>query len=323
MPSRREFLAGALALAATACTGGSKPKKTTTPPGPPTSIQELTGEGREISLLGIGSGGIGGEATDPLQSGTSVVSFDLTSGPPPGTFIENGGPQLYLATSESAPLLGPFPGTWSPFTGYAETGDQSPKSPIPGVYFSKITVPAPGVWIAAAVAPDGPSQGVGVSHVYVGEPKVAVVGSKATPVKTPVATSGRALREICTRKPPDPLHSISLSDALANGKPTVVVFSTPLLCQSQLCGPVTDEVILEYEKYGKAKANFIHVEEFLPGPKLKVPAPTLENQSPGFKAWGLQTEPWVVVVDKHGTIRARFEGPTTAPMIDTALKPLL
>jgi hypothetical protein len=90
-----------------------------------------------------------------------------------------------------------------------------------------------------------------------------------------------------------------------------------------MCGPVTDEVYLVFKDIGPAKANFIHVEEFLPGPKLQPPAPTEENQSPGFKAWHLLTEPWVFVIDGDGIIQARFEGPVVAPQIETALRPLL
>jgi hypothetical protein len=104
----------------------------------------------------------------------------------------------------------------------------------------------------------------------------------------------------------------------------VVVFSTPLLCESKLCGPVTDEVFLVYQRVGKASANFIHVEEFLPGKDLKPPAALAQNRSPGFKAWHLGTEPWVFVIDGQGIIRARFgPGAITAPQIEGALRPLL
>src|SRR5438067_9284190 len=70
-----------------------------------------------------------------------------------------------------------------------------------------------------------------------------------------------------TRSKRDSSSDVCSSDL--NGKPSVAVFSTPLLCQSQLCGPVTDEVLLVYEQVGKDRANFIHVEEFLPGPDLE------------------------------------------------------
>lgn len=82
--------------------------------------------------------------------------------------------------------------------------------------------------------------------------------------------------------------------------------------------------LLVFEKYGPAKANFIHVEEFLPGKDLQPPPATAENLSPAFKAWGFQNEPWVIVVDRTGIIQGRLgPGVTAAPLIEAALEPLL
>jgi hypothetical protein len=39
--------------------------------------------------------------------------------------------------------------------------------------------------------------------------------------------------------------------------------------------------------------------------------------------WGLQTEPWIFVVDGKGIIRAKLEGLTTAREIAAALRQLL
>jgi hypothetical protein len=110
---------------------------------------------------------------------------------------------------------------------------------------------------------------------------------------------------------------------LGSGKPTVVVFATPLLCESRLCGPVTDEQILVSRAYA-ARANFIHVEEFLPGPQLQPPAAEAQNRSPGFKAWHLLSEPWVFVINRKGVISARLgPGPVVAPQIEQELKKVL
>jgi hypothetical protein len=317
--SRREFLAGALAVAATACTGYGRHDKTLPPPtiSGVLTINSLTQGATQLSLLGLGPGAFGGERSDPIQSGASIVTFDLALS---SQLIEAGTPQLYLATDENAPAEGPFPGVWTAFTGYEKTKDRSPKSPIPGVYAAQVHLPAAGLYTVAAVGPGGRAQGVGVTHVFVSDKPPNAVGSKATSVATPVATTEHALREICTRNPPDQMHYVSLDAALKNGKPTIAVFSTPLLCESRLCGPVTDEAMLVFERLGKAKANFVHVEEFLPGPDLKADASRL---SPGFVAWGLRTEPWVFLIDKKGVIRARIQGPATAAMIDAALRPLL
>src|SRR5437763_2056486 len=131
MPSRREFLAGALALAATACAGSGSPKRSIASP-PPTghpSIAELTQGVPQLSVLGLGPGALGGDPKEPIQTGTTIVTFDL---PTKAGLIEGGAPQLYLALDEHSPASGPFAGTWTPFTGYQKTGDHSPRSPIPG-----------------------------------------------------------------------------------------------------------------------------------------------------------------------------------------------
>jgi len=163
--------------------------------------------------------------------------------------------------------------------------------------------------------------GTGIIQVTSG-PIPTAPGSKAISTPTPVATTDSAIAEICTRTPPDHLHAISLDKALKNGKPTAVAFATPLLCESQLCGPVLGELILVSESMG-SKANFIHVEEFLPGAGHSPPPATLENQSPAFKAWSLTSEPWVFVIDKGGVIRFSSLGPVAAPEIEAALQPLL
>lgn len=120
---------------------------------------------------------------------------------------------------------------------------------------------------------------------------------------------------IDTREPPTPMHSISLDRALGNGLPTVVVFATPLLCESRMCGPVVDEVLRVYDEVGTARANFVDVEIY--------PSRDTNKPAPAFVRWGFESEPWVLVVDRSGTIAARFEGPVTAPEVLAALGPLL
>ena len=65
----------------------------------------------------------------------------------------------------------------------------------------------------------------------------AVAGAAGVP---PAAIDSRA----ASGEPiPDPeLHTTSIADALDAGHPALVVFSTPVYCVSQFCGPVTDLV---------------------------------------------------------------------------------
>jgi hypothetical protein len=306
--TRRAFLASlGMAAAGVACTAA--PRRT---PAPPDSIQALLRGLPTASLIGSGSD------APPMVPGPNRFGFLLVD--PQGRVAEGGAPEVRIARSPTSPASRPVAAVWRPFTAYEKTGDRSPRSNLPGSYVANIDLPGPGNWSVAAILRDGarPLGGSGILPVAQGAIPGAV-GVRAKVVATPVATTDDRIAAICTRTPVDHLHAVSLDSGLRSGKPTVACFSTPLLCQSQLCGPVTDEVILAAETFGIERANFIHVEEFLPGPHHHPPSATFANRSPGFKAWGLETEPWVFVIDRTGTIRFRALGPVTAPEILDAL----
>jgi len=132
---------------------------------------------------------------------------------------------------------------------------------------------------------------------------------------TPVATTPEELAKIDTRDPPSPMHYISLDAALGNGLPTVLVFATPLLCESRMCGPVVDEVYDVYDRVGTTRANFVDVEIY--------PSRDANKPAQEYLKWGFDSEPWVVVIDRDSVVRGRFEGPATAPEISASLSPLL
>jgi len=316
--SRRRFLADlgvlGLGLVAVACSsnGSSGSSPAGSEPGRPT-LAGLKRRGTEVSLL---------NPQEPVQPGPQPYAFDLVTRQ--NRLVTGGTARVWLFENGGGRGRGPIPATWYPFTGYEATHDRSPKSDLPGIYLATIDPDTAGIWEVGALVTAGSTTVVGTAALQVTDATVvAAVGTRAISVQTPVATTTAKLEQICTRTPVCHLHSISLADALTNGKPTVACFATPLLCESRLCGPVLDEVILVAEKHG-SKANVIHVEEFLPGPSLSPPAATLENQSPGFKAWGFTSEPWVIVIDRKGVIRGRLgPGPSVAPEIEAVLEPLL
>jgi hypothetical protein len=306
------FVAAA-AVALSACSGGGGGGPSPTTAGAKPSLEELTSGSKQMSLLSSDS------AVSPGQTYFSFALTDQT-----GNLIQGGSPQVYVAKDTTSPAEGPFAATWYAFAPASDFNDTAPRSDLTGTYATQVDVNAVGNWVVIAMVDNNGTRLAGQGTITVtDQPIPGQIGTKAVSVKTPVATTEEPAREIDTRDPPSPLHYISLDDALKNGKPTVVVFATPLLCESHLCGPVVDEALLVYQKVGADAANFIHVEEFLPGPDHMPPPATLENVSPGFKAWGFQTEPWVIVIDKDGVIRARFEGPVTAAIIEQALQPLL
>jgi len=262
------------------------------------------------------------QAQSGLPTGKTLFTFGLST--PQGGLVQGGSPLVFAAQNETSKPLGPFRATFFKFAPPSDFNDKTiPRSNITGFYVATVDIPSPGPWLLAGVAQSGGRLAVGVGATPVKGKVPNAVGTRATPFHTPVATTEHGLEEICTRKPPDPMHYVSLDQALRDGKPTVVSFATPLLCESRLCGPVVDEQLLVFQKIGKDRANFIHVEEFLPGKNLNPPTPTIGHRSPAFKAWHLTTEPWVFVIDRHGVIRAAFLGPVVAAQIEAQLGPLL
>jgi hypothetical protein len=319
--SRRQFLAalgavglGAVAAACTSASGGTAGAGASASPAPG-SLAAVLDHHTQLSLF---SGG--GEPDSPLVPGKQLFGFAMTT--PQAQIVSGGTAQVYLAKDKTSQASGPFTATWYPFKGYDATHDTSPRSPIAtGLYSARVDFPTPGNYYVAALIHEG-GTGVGIGAVTVAASANNAPGTKATSVRTPVGTTENQLKAICT-SPVCHMHTISLDKALKNGKPTVVGFSTPALCQSKLCGPVNDEQILVSWKYEK-QANFIHVEEFLPGPDFKPPIPTAQNQSPGFKAWHLLSEPWCFVIDRKGVISATLgPGPVVAPQIEEELKRVL
>jgi hypothetical protein len=83
-------------------------------------------------------------------------------------------------------------------------------------------------------------------------------------------------------------------------RPVALLFSTPQLCQSRVCGPVTDIAVELERTYGK-QVTFIHEEVYV------------DNQvntglRPQLRAFGLQTEPWLFTFDRQDKVAARLEG---------------
>lgn len=319
MWTRRRFLAAAGLGALAAACGGAGTSGAGSPSGGSVgsagSIDALTKGRQTLSLIGTGSD------APPMNPGPNRLGLVLVTAA--NQALESGRPEVWVAKSPSARAVGPATASWYPLDSYDKTGDHSPKSPIPGIYVADVTFPTAGPWNVGVAVDLGSGHYGGQGAVLVSAGDVpGAIGSKAISVRTPVATTDHKIAEICTRDPVCHLHTISLDTALTNGKPTVVAFATPKFCQSQLCGPVLDEHIVAAVAVGAGKANFIHVEEFLPGPGRQPPAPTQENQSPGFKAWKLDTEPWTFVIDGDGAVRFRALGPCAAPEIEAAVQRL-
>lgn len=114
---------------------------------------------------------------------------------------------------------------------------------------------------------------------------------------------------------PDPaFYQLTVADAVASGKPTVVGFITPGLCETRWCAPVLNSVATVRDSVGDA-ANFIHIEVYDDFQAL--------TYVPEMAEWGLQTEPYVFVLDDAGRVTASLAGPLSPRELQQALDEVL
>jgi hypothetical protein len=137
------------------------------------------------------------------------------------------------------------------------------------------------------------------------------VGEKAPLIHTPTKASvGGDLKKIDTRDPPDDMHDVDFANVLGK-KPVILLFATPLLCQSRVCGPVVDIAEQVKSKRGN-DAVFIHQEIYTDNQVEK-------GYRPQVLAYHLPTEPWLFAIDRNGIIRARLEGAYSVNELNNAI----
>jgi hypothetical protein len=141
---------------------------------------------------------------------------------------------------------------------------------------------------------------------------VPAPGDKAPVIDTPTeAGVGGDIESIDTRVPPSTMHEENFADVVGK-KPVVLVFATPQLCQSRVCGPVVDVAEQLKADYGD-QAAFIHMEIFRDNDINK-------GYRPQVEAWRLPTEPWVFTINREGRIAARLEGAFSAGELEGAIQ---
>jgi hypothetical protein len=128
--------------------------------------------------------------------------------------------------------------------------------------------------------------------------KVPLPGQPLIRVPTPTVADGRGVSPICTRQPACPLHDVSLDAALDEKKPIALLFATPALCQSALCGPVLDSLLVMRDEFG-SKVRMVHVEIYtdLQG----------KTTAPAVKAYNLDSEPFLFLAGADGVVRDRLD----------------
>jgi hypothetical protein len=243
-----------------------------------------------------------GLATSVFTPGDERLAFGMVD--KSNNFIY-GKTAVYIARDPSQTALGPFPAPADALVTRPAFRSQNAaveSSPIAQIYAAEVPFERAGSYAVLAVTKQGSSLVGAPAQVEVKRrTSIPDVGDRPPAVETDtVASAAGNLAAIDTRRPfARELHETSFKDVLGR-KPVALLFATPQLCQSRVCGRVVDIELQTKEKYGD-RMTFIHQEVYRDNQVDK-------GLRPSLRAFGLRTEPWLFTVDADGRIAARLEG---------------
>jgi len=259
-----------------------------------------------------------GLATSVFTVGEDRLAFGMIDDQ--GQFVY-GPTAVYVAPSPEDPAAGPFvaPADVLVTEGrYRSRQAAEETDPFAAVYQAKVPFSKKGPWSVLVVTKTGNTFVAAPASVQVNTKAadpIPDVGEPAPETATDTLASVGGNEDLLdTRVPPSDMHAESF-DQVVGTKPVALLFATPQLCQSRVCGPVTDVALQLKAKYGD-QVEFIHQEVY----KDNDPQQGLRPSLADFK---LRTEPWLFVVGADGRITARLEGSFGLTAFEDALKTAL
>jgi hypothetical protein len=297
----------ALALLLAACTGGGD--------GEPAAEPEATTASQELAL--------------------AVASYDLAVGDDPqrllaGVFTSERELLAFGEVTFQLGYLGDEPGGAAELTqevtgsflavpGMAPEGESTQPTLLvgqsgTGVYAGEVEFDQAGFWGLRVVAElaDGTVREGNTTFPVLEEHEVPAPGDEAPASENltladveagtvePTAVDSRAVDggEI----PDHHLHRSTIADAIAEGRPAVAIFSTPIYCVSRFCGPLV-EVLADTATQYQDRADFVMVEvweDFEEQQLNEAAAEWIQTEQGG-------NEPWVFLIGEDGRIEQRWD----------------
>jgi len=264
-----------------------------------------------------GSGPVMAPSGLELRTGTHRFGFALFNRS--REQITNASVAVYAAPA-GGPAKGPYPARYESMAvkpQFQSRQTASDPDSAKSIYTAEIPFDKPGQYELLGVARMGgklvaattPTGGVVVKKES-GDP-IPAVGTRPPRIHTPTeAEVGGDVASIDTRLPPSSMHDADFADVLGK-KPVVLLFATPQLCQSRVCGPVVD-VAEQVKASSGDDVEFIHMEVFQDNRIDK-------GIRPQMAAFNLQSEPWLFVFDRSGKVASRIEGAFSERELEQAI----
>ncbi|HWF36488.1 MAG TPA: hypothetical protein VG295_14010 [Solirubrobacteraceae bacterium] len=239
-------------------------------------------------------------ATGVLTPGTRRFAFGLTASS--GEFIY-GATALYIARSANSPASGPYLAPADPLGVAAayRSNENDGAFGLQAIYHTDLPLPRAGTYTILAMTRVGGRLLASPTEIAVAPSSpIPDVGQRPPAIATDtLASTGGKVALLTTRHPAESMHSVSFRDALGK-RPIALLFSTPELCTSKVCGPVTDLTVEAQHEFG-SRMTFIHEEVYVGNDPAK-------GYRPQLRDFHLETEPWLFTINRHGVIAARLEG---------------
>jgi hypothetical protein len=315
----------ACALVAAGCGGGNGDDDASPPPPEASPEQFPRATGRTLAELrqDLPKGGpVLAPTVSLFVTGKNRLGFGLFTAA--RAQIADASAAVYIAPAGGGEAQGPFVAHYESLavdTPYLSETTSSDPDAAKTLYVAEVPFDKPGKYEVLGMArlDDRLVAATSAAPQLVVVPKkddpVPAVGEAPPRIHTPTeAEVSGDLSKIDTRAPHDDMHKVDFADVLGK-KPTVLIFATPLLCQSRVCGPVVD-VTAQVEDEYRDKADFIHMEIYNDNEINK-------GTRPQVNAFGLPSEPWVFTFDKNGKVAARMEGAFSVKELQDAVKQAL
>ena len=274
--SRRTFLAGAASSVALAACGGDSSSTATTAPGTPTS----GGGPDELVLVQF----FGNDTLRPGLPQRAVFGLADDQGVLTGTAPD----AAEIAITRNGTVLASEPAV-------AKRADGLPRPYYPITF----TPDEPGIYEAVATVGALSTRPAAFQVVAVDAVRIPQVGEPMRPFETPTVADPKGVTELCTREPVCPLHDVTLTAALGEGRPVAFLISTPEFCQFQTCGPVLDFLLSARSAFPEIR--MVHSEVW------PDEASVLKTKVPVVEEYGLTFEPCLFVARADGTVAARLD----------------
>lgn len=237
----------------------------------------------------------------------------------------------FLGAEGADPVRGPTAtATWQPVAGTPDDDEQRHPSisDVAGVYVARdVDFDRAGFWrVEITVDVAGQRLRADAAFEVLAGHALPAVGDDAPRTVQPLAegapdASAIDSRASATDPVPDPeLHDMTVADAIAAGRPTMLVVSTPTFCVSRFCAPVTEAVEALESRFGD-RMSFVHLEVWRDYESKELnPSAAEWIRPPGAEE---ATEPWVWVIEGDGRIVGRFDNAISDRELENAVAAVL